>query len=176
MPRLHQPAPPWNTVPAPYGIPPCKNAVFTQVWTTWGQSKGGSAGGLGGAGPEGLKAALGKSGAGSSDVPTTPSPSPWPQVYEGLKPSDKYEKPLDYRYGLGQGTTHGPMSTHTLPLDPQCYPSVAPTPGWTLGWWVILSPSPCKIETYLLIGGPCAMTSGGSVNSLQKASLTKVRP
>lgn len=37
------------------------------------------------------------------DVPTTPSPSPWPQVYEGLKPSDKYEKPLDYRYGLGAG-------------------------------------------------------------------------
>lgn len=35
-----------------------------------------------------------------TDFPTAPSPFPCPQVYEGLKPSDKYEKPLDYRYGM----------------------------------------------------------------------------
>lgn len=35
-----------------------------------------------------------------TDFPTTPFPFPCPQVYEGLKPSDKYEKPLDYRYGM----------------------------------------------------------------------------
>lgn len=42
---------------------------------------------------------------------------PLPQVYEGLKPSDKYEKPLDYRYGMRlndllRADVH--VHTHTL--------------------------------------------------------------
>lgn len=46
---------------------------------------------------------------------------PLPQVYEGLKPSDKYEKPLDYRYGvrmndLLRADVH--IRSHTLPLGP----------------------------------------------------------
>ena len=48
----------------PLRDPACKNAVFTQVWTTWGQSEGGSARGLGGTEPGWTRArSLGRNGA-----------------------------------------------------------------------------------------------------------------
>lgn len=81
-----------------------------------------------------------------TDFPTTPSPFPCPQVYEGLKPSDKYEKPLDYRYGMGARDllrvyVYTCIPTHCL-WSSHHYPSVASTPGWTLGRFIILSLGP----------------------------------
>lgn len=74
-----------------------------------------------------------------TDFPTAPSPFPCPQVYEGLKPSDKYEKPLDYRYGMRVRDLFTAdiytLYTHTLSLAPLIITSsVAPTLHWYLGW------------------------------------------
>ena len=123
----------WNIVPAPYGIPPARMLSSPRSGPPGVRARAGQQGDLGALsqdGPEqGLWAGMGP----GLRCSTTPSPSPRPQVYEGLKPSDKYEKPLDYRYGLGTGDL---LRAHMDPCPPtHClwtpwhYPSVAPTPG-----------------------------------------------
>lgn len=126
--------------------------------------------GLGQEGPEqGLWARVGP----GLDFSTSPCPVSCPQVYEGLKPSDKYEKPLDYRYGMRvRDLLRADMYTYTSFIT-LCSPY-----SWLVSGLVKRPKTWPSMMTgpSLLTGGPCAMISGGSVNSLQKASLTKVRP
>lgn len=116
------------------------------------------------------------------DFPTAPSPFRCPQVYEGLKPSDKYEKPLDYRYGMGARDL---LRAHMYTWTPHTAsgPLTVTHSVWSPYPWLLSGrvghPEPwpsTMTATHPPTGGPCATTNGGSVNSLQKASLTKVRP
>lgn len=104
---------------------------------------------------------------------------PLPQVYEGLKPSDKYEKPLDYRYGMRLNDLLRCARTHphTVSGTPHHYFAVALLlAGVCVDEWSRALAQHDDRGLPPFTGGPCAMTSGGSVNSLQKALLTKVRP
>lgn len=137
-------ASPWSTEPAPRGTRPAR----TRSSPRSGRRASKGPRGLGQEGPE--RGLWPRAGPGlDRDFPTAPSPFRCPQVYEGLKPSDKYEKPLDYRYGMGARdllrahmytwTPHTASGPSPLPT-----PCGALTPGCSLGGWVILSPGPAR--------------------------------
>lgn len=104
----------------PLRDPSCKNAVFTQVWIPWARTEGGSVRGLGDWAKGGLSKVFGPEWSQSQHRLCCNSLLlPPPQVYEGLKPSDKYEKPLDYRYGLRvRDFLRADLFTHPLPGAP----------------------------------------------------------
>ena len=85
----------------------------------------------------------------------------FPQVYEGLKPSDKFEKTLDYRYN--SPCLYIPNTPHNPTRD--MIPSRPPS-GITRS--VTSSSLVCGSS-----GGPLGTISGGSASSSQKASSTK---
>ena len=79
----------------PLRDPACKNAVFTQVWTTWGQTEGGSVRGLGGWANRDLSKVFGQEWGQvlTQTFPQLPPLSPAPRFMKASSPLTSMKSP-----------------------------------------------------------------------------------